>query len=478
MNLSQRITKNIGVKITAEIISKILGFFFIIYVARYLGAEGFGVLSFALAFTAIFGILANFGLRPLIVREVARNKSLARKYLGNILAMKIILIFIVFGLIFLALNLLDYPSQTIKVVYLVALFMILNAFSEIFNSFFQAFEKVEYISIGMILQSGLLLSGALFVINRGFDILSFGFLYSFVGLVVLIYSFIILIWKFVKPTIIVDFSFWKSIIKGALPFGLIGVSEIIYHWSDTVMLSAMKGDAVVGWYNAAYRLFLVALLVPSTFYVAIFPVMSRFYISAKNSLKFICWKYFKYITIIGVFIGVGVTLFADEIILTVFGLEYQPSIIALQILIWSAVLIFVNGAFVNLFEAINRQIMITKICGGAAVLNVGLNLLLIPKYSYVGAGIATVMSEFLITLSVIVLASRTQYKIQSLAIINQLLRLSASGLAMGVFIVYFSAMNFISLVIFSIVIYLGVLYLVGGLNKKDLILIKQIAQKR
>ena len=53
------------------------------YTARYLGAEGFGILSFALAFTGIFGVFTNLGLSTLTVREVARDKSLASKYLGN-----------------------------------------------------------------------------------------------------------------------------------------------------------------------------------------------------------------------------------------------------------------------------------------------------------------------------------------------------------------------------------------------------------
>ena len=84
MNTVQRIAKNTGVLLASQIVSYIFGFFFVMYTARYLGAEGFGVLSFALAFTGIFGVFADLGLRQLTVREVARDKSLAGKYLGNI----------------------------------------------------------------------------------------------------------------------------------------------------------------------------------------------------------------------------------------------------------------------------------------------------------------------------------------------------------------------------------------------------------
>jgi len=90
MNTIQRIAKNTGVLLISQIASHILGFFFIMYTARYLGAAGFGILSFALAFTGIFGVFADVGLRQLTVREVARDKSLANEYFNPVQALYII----------------------------------------------------------------------------------------------------------------------------------------------------------------------------------------------------------------------------------------------------------------------------------------------------------------------------------------------------------------------------------------------------
>ena len=90
MNTVQRIAKNTGVLLVSQIANYIIGFFFVMYTACYLGAKGFGILSFALAFTGIFGVFSDLGLSTLTVREVARDKSLAVKYLGNIAVMKLI----------------------------------------------------------------------------------------------------------------------------------------------------------------------------------------------------------------------------------------------------------------------------------------------------------------------------------------------------------------------------------------------------
>src|SRR5690606_6957812 len=138
-----------------------MGFLYTIYTARYLGAKGFGILSFALAFTSIFGVFADLGLNTLATREISRSISLSEKYLGNIIPLKVILAIITLGFIVCTINLIGYSDETKKVVYIIALSAIFTTFIGIFNSIFQAFEKMEYQSIGLILQSILMFIGVL-----------------------------------------------------------------------------------------------------------------------------------------------------------------------------------------------------------------------------------------------------------------------------------------------------------------------------
>ena len=305
MNTVQRIAKNTAVLFAANIVSKVLSFFYIMYTARYLGAEGFGILSFALAFTGIFSVFTTLGLGQLTIREVARDKSLAPKYLANISIIKFFLVSITFGLIAIVINLLGYPDQTIKVVYLITLSIIFSAFTGMFYSIFQAFEKMEYQSLGQILNSVLMLCGGLFAIKYGFSVIGFASLYFIASIIVLGYSFTILRWRFSNPNfnwspqkIEIDWSFWKSTIKEALPFGLTGVFIMIYYWIDSVMLSLIKGNLEVGWYNVAYRLNLIPLIIPGIFNSVIFPVMARYFITSKAHLNQVYQRYFKYMVIL------------------------------------------------------------------------------------------------------------------------------------------------------------------------------------
>ena len=445
------------------------------YTARYLGAEGFGVLSFALAFAGMFGVFSDLGARDLTVREVARDKSLAKKYLANISTMKLIQGIITFGLITVTINAFSYPEQTIIVVYLVAFSVIFGAFSGMFYSIFQAYEKMEWQSLGQILSSVLMLLGALFAISRELDVISFAYIYFVVNAIVLGYAFAVCSWKFVIPMIEIDWEFWKATIKKALPFGLTGIVVTIYYQIDTVMLSLMVPNAneAVGWYNASYRLVLALLFIPSAYYLSVFPIMSRFYKNSKNSLKFIHDRSFKYATMIAIPIGVGTTLLASRIILLIFGSEYHPSIIALQILIWSSVFIFVNGTYSTLLNSTNKQFNVTKIAVIGMIVNVSLNFIFIPIYSYVGASITTVFTEFVALLG---LMFYSPYNIDKAGIKDILSKVFISTLVMAVFIEYFKTANLLFLILISIALYFGVLCAIKGFDEIDILLIKKVTK--
>ena len=474
MNTVQRIAKNTAVLTIANIANTIIGLFFIMYVARYLGAGGFGILSLALAFTAIFGVFTDMGLGTLTIREVARDKSLAQKYLRNIAVLKIILVIATFGLIALTINQLGYPEQTINVVYLIALSVVFNAFSLMFYSIFQAYQRMEFVMIGRILNSVLLLAGALFVISRGLSVTAFASLYLLAGVVTLGCNSIVSTWKFAKPKIEIDFGFWKETLEQAWPLGLVGIFSTIYFWVDSVMLSLMQGDEVVGWYNVAYRLAAVLLFIPGAYFSSVFPVMSKFYVSSKESLKSIYEKSVKYMVIIAVPIGVGTSLLADKIILLIFGAEYSHSIIALQILIWSTVFIFVSLGFAHLFNSLNRQIIVAKVTGSCALLNVLLNVILIPRYSYIGASITTVMTEFIALSLVFIWSLRIGYGLSSKKLMGTMAKILIASAIMGVFILYLRDLTLWGLVPLSALLYFVALYIIRGIDREDILLLRQV----
>ncbi|WP_410507583.1 flippase [Methanosarcina hadiensis] len=473
MSEVRKIAKNSFLLLFGRIISIVLGFAYTIYIARYLGAEGYGILSFALAFSGIFGIFTDLGLSTLTTREVARNKALAVKYLENISLIEIILAGFTFLLISLSLNIMKYPEQTVIIVYIVSASIILNSFIKLLNSIFQAFEKMEYESIGIILQSVIMIVGVIFAIKGNLTVLSFAGVYLLSSGITLGYTFFVYIWKFGVFKFEVDWNFWKNTIRDALPFGITGVFVTIFYWIDTVMLSFMKGDEIVGLYNVSYRLIMTLLIVPSIINVTIFPAMSKFSVSSNNSLNFVFRKYFKYMYIIGVPLCVGTVLLADEIIQLLYGAGYRDSSIALQILIWSTLFIFMGSPFYRLLEASNKQLITTKVTGICMLENIILNLIIIPKYSYIGASATTVVTELTSLLLGIVICSKIGYSISKNDLLD-LIKVIAASLSMGFMIIHFKESNLFVLVAFSILFYFIVLYLFRGFDTEDQVLFKDL----
>ena len=478
MSTVQRIARNTTLLLLSNVAGFVLGFFFTMYVARHLGAAGFGVLSFSLAFAAIFGVLADIGLQMVMIREITRDTSLAPKYLGNIAVLKVLLSIITFGLIALTVNLLNYPAETIKAVYLIALSVIFGAFSATFYGVFRAYERMEFEALGGVVGGVLLLGGAFYAISHNFSVVGFALVYFVASVIVLGYCFVFSAWKFAMPRIEVDLSFWKETLKLAWPFGIMAIFLAIGLWITPVMLSSMKGDEAVGWYNAAYRLVLIMQFIPLAYFGAVFPSMSRFHVTSKDFLRFTHERSLKYMLILGVPIAVGTTILASKIIMLTFSLEYVPSIIVLQILVWTTAFSFVGGVFANLFQSTNRQIISTRIVAIGVILNVILNLALIPKYSYTGASIAVTATGFVGLALSLFWGSEVGYGISVKNLAAIAIRVSIASAVMGLPVYYFKNFYILAMVPLAALLYFGVLYIIGGIDKEDRLLLRQIVRRQ
>jgi O-antigen/teichoic acid export membrane protein len=378
MNTVQRIAKNTAALFAAQIVVAILGLVLSICIARMLGDVIFGKYSFALAFTAIFAIFLSLGFPTLIVRDVARDKSLASKYLGNIAVIKVILSVIIFGLVALTINLMHYPHDTTIAVLIFGIYIVLLSFADIFRITFRAFERMEYEACVVTIRQILTVSLGLAAIFLGYGLIAIACVFLIGGIFDFLLSFLICSKKFAKPKIEIDINFWKNATKSALPLAFLGAAVIIYIRIDTVMLSAMKGDAVVGWYNAAYSLVLALKAIPHLFINALFPVMAGFFISSRSSLKVAYEKSLQYLLILGLPLAAGTALLADQIIPLFYGEQFSNSIIILQILAWDILLFFLHESIGTVLIAMNKQNQMATIAGGCAVINIILNLILIP----------------------------------------------------------------------------------------------------
>jgi O-antigen/teichoic acid export membrane protein len=473
---SRKIAKNTSFLLISKILSYLIGFFFIIYMARYLGVEGFGVLSFALAFTGIFGIIADMGFGTLIVREIARDTSLTTKYLSNVAIIKLFLALITFGLIFVSSQILGYPQQTLNIVYLIAISVIINSFTQIFYSIFQSYENMEYQSYGLVLNNVLMLLGVLILINFNYNIVYFALLYIITSIIVFLYIFVISLKNGVVPKIELDKSFCKSIIIQTIPFTLIGGFVTINQNIDRIMISKMVDMNAVGWYSSAYNLVLMLEFIPAAFIASIYPITSKFHAS-KDKLDFLVQRGAKYLLILGLPIGFGTTLLANKIILLIYGPSFIPSVTALQILVWSEVLIFIGILFNNLLISINKQMSVTKQMGIIVLINIISNLILIPKYGFIGASISTLLTSFIGFAILYYYVSKQDY-IKLKRLFKPFIKILIACLIMSIYLITFRWLSIFPLILSSAIIYFILLYLLKILDETDYTIIRSIIRSK
>ncbi|MFC1864251.1 flippase [Chloroflexota bacterium] len=471
MSTVRSIAKNVAALGIAQVVSMGLSLVLVIFIARFIGDVGFGKLGFAQSFVAILVVFADIGMSQVIIREVARRKELSSKYLGNVCLIKLVLSVITFGLIALIINLMHYPPDTIIVVYLIGISSILGSLGGALRAIFRAFERMEFeafISIGItIVTTGV----GIAVLFAGYGLIGICLVYLFVAVVNLLVTLLVVITKFTRFKLEVDFKFWKQIILMALPFSVTAIIGLIYFQIDMVMLSVMKGDAVTGWYKAATTLIYSLLFIPNILSSAIFPVMSRFYVSSREALRTLAKKSAKYLFILGLPIAIGTILLADRIIPLFYGEGFSNSIIALQILSLYLPLRFINHVTAYTLASINKQPLAALVTVTAAAANVGLNLFLIAQYSLMGAAIATVMTEVIGFILRYYFVAKHFHRLELRPI---LLKPCLACLAMGVFVFYLKDIHLAPLIVTAAILYFGVLYIIKGFDREDKDIFKEL----
>ena len=474
MNPIKIIAKNTAALALMNIITLGLGLIFTISLARYFGDVGFGKYSFAIAFTSLFAILLDLGFNQLTIREVARNKTLVEKYMANILVIKVLLSILFIILIVIAINLMNYPPDTKIIVYIFGAYLILKSFSQFFRAIFHAFEKMEYNSLLSIIEKIVIVSIGLILLFLGYNLIQVVSVYLIGGIVNVILSVFVTIKKFTVLKFEVDFNFWKSSFISAIPISLTVVFVGIYDKIDTIMLSMIIGDEPVGWYNAAYLLVGSLSVIPGVFLGAIYPVLSRFYVSSIESLKLTYEKSFRYLFIIGFPIGIGTTLLADKIIFLIYGDEFIYSIIALQILIWMFVITCCDWIMGIVLQSINKQNVFAYSMGICAVFNVIANLFFIPKFSYIGASLTTIATSMLSFILLYYYTSKYLYKLPLIKIIHKPI---VAGFVMGIALLYIKTVNLFIAIIIASIVYFTMLVILKETTNDDLRLIKSIIRK-
>lgn len=467
MGIPRTVARNTLVLVIGQLASRVITALVGIYLVRYLGSLGLGKFSVVLAYLLFFRIFADFGLDVIVVREISKDKARTGQIVGNATTLKLGLSVLAMVMAWIALFFMHYPSDVKACIY-VASFGIPLSLGTLYGALFQARLRMEYpVAIDVLIQflsAGL----TLLLIIFGASIMHLFILNVWIALLNTLLM-LALARKHTQLNLRFETAVWRRLLAASWPIALQAIFVTIYMRIDQLLLFQVKGEEALGYYSAAVRLTEFARILPLAFIGAVFPLMSSFAAHSEEPFIKAYQRSFKYMATLIAPITVGVTLLAKPLIFVIYGREFLPSASALAVLIWSEVVAFLGVINNKILIATDKQKWDALFTGAIAVVNVVLCIALIPRYSFIGASLATTLSHMVGPLIGYLVPATRAY---SRDMFRSLVKPFVASLLMAFPIRYFAHSLLLS-ILFGALTYLATLVVIGGIDKEDLSLGKK-----
>lgn len=388
----KRYFANTGWMFFGQMFSLVVSFFIGAWLARYLGPENYGIVSYVIAFVGLFNFIAYLGIHNILLRDLATYPEKRNELLGTSFWLLFFGGIIAFILAVVSSFLFEPSTFVRSLIILYASTFLWSAFAVIaifFQSTVQAKKNVQAGVISGIIAS--ILKIILILTGQGIIWLVLIFIFeALLGTFVYIYiykksEYKIIEWKF-------NFKLAKEILSGAWLLAIAAAASYIFMRVDQVMVRNFLGETAVGLYAAAIKLVEIWYFIPGIICSSLFPaIMNAKKIDEKrykNRLK----NLYLLLGGLAVVIAIPISILAPWIIKFLFGSAYINSVGILKIYAWSGVGFFLNVGFYQYFLAENRLKSIFYFYLILMILNIFLNYNLIPRFGLNGAAWATMIS--------------------------------------------------------------------------------------
>jgi O-antigen/teichoic acid export membrane protein len=388
--IGSRAASNTVLLLAARVTSRVMALAVVLVIQHQLVDSDFGIFNTVVTYAALVSIVVDLGFNTLYVREGARRLDQLERYLDNVASVKVPLS--VVGLLVLS-GLLRARGFDDLVLPAFAL-MLGAAYSNLLRNTFYANGRLLWEAIDIVMEACILLALAIIGMRTGQGVAFFLWAYAVTYAVSCVWFATVLHvtgvarlrWRLELDAVI------RPWFAAALPLAVTAVLANVYWKVDVPILQAVKGNAEVGWYALAYSPFQALLFIPFTIRSVAFPVLGVYFRSAPNLLQRSSETLFRALLVIGWPCTVGLFVLTPQIT-SLLHFRYPQAEASLHILAVAVVFMFVDNTFITAINAMDRQKTYMFIALAGLVVNVTLDLSLIPRWGYLGASWATVITE-------------------------------------------------------------------------------------
>jgi O-antigen/teichoic acid export membrane protein len=366
----------------------------IIYAARILGTNGYGVFSYAITLAGFLTLFMDPGINGILMRDSAKaDPDEQRRIFGTMFIIKLALIAIgVMVIIFIAPLFSTLPGAKVLLP-IIALVLAFDTLREFFFSLIRAMEKMQQeAAIFLLTNLGIVIFGFIFLyISATAKSFTWGYVAGdAIGTVAAIFA---LRHYFKNILSRFDAKLVMPILKAAWPFAISGALGLLFTNTDILVISWMRTASDVGIYSAAIRIIQTLYLVPGIIQFTTLPLLAR--LAKKDDAKFrtVLERTLAIVFLASIPLAIGGIIFGTSIMGLVFGAPYRAGGLAFKLLIATLIFDFPASIIINALFAYEHQksLVVSSALGG--VINVALDLLLIPAFGIAGSAVATLVAQ-------------------------------------------------------------------------------------
>ena len=392
---ARRVTWNVLSLSGSEAVARFFTWITITYTARHwIDVAAYGQYATVVNLVSVFLAFGDLGLSGFTIREVARQKDRSDFFLRNVMALKLffgLTYYVVFQVVAWVLH---YEEVLRWAMLVMGLRLVLDAMASPFTNLLQAHELMGRQGLISMTSSFIRMLGIILTVHAGGGLVGVCWVWIGTGVFSLTASWAVgfrkgwkLQWGKIRPV-----EAWALFIQ-AIPFAAFGTLQMIYNRVDSLILKSLSGNEAVAYYDVASRFIFVVFMLSQIFGAALLPALS----SARDEsddFQRIAARALKALAFLGLPIAVGGCLLANPLMTLLFGWKYAPAGPAFGVLIPSVFFFFMSRISVNILAIKNTGNLI-KIYLSLSVLNIVLNLLLIPRFGFMGASWASLICSIL-----------------------------------------------------------------------------------
>jgi O-antigen/teichoic acid export membrane protein len=380
--------------LSARIFSKIATIIVMVFIARKLGSEAFGIYSGVIALTIFTGLLSDFGLILPTIRRISYDEKHQSLFIGETIAVRLFWGGIALVIIGILGGMFNFPFL---LVLLFSLSSILEILATSLVRVFEGRQEMKVVTLYTVVERCFFCLCVLLALWYDEDIVSVGVAYLISYTVMLSFSIALFQRQVGKLTLHFSLGVLRNVSKVGLPFFISAIFSTMYFKADTLLLGVYRSDTEVGMYNASMRVIDAQMFIPMTIMATLYPLLSKFHFHEASDFVKVFRRSFLTFSLLGIVITLTIYFGAAFIIDIVYSSPYREAVPTLEVLSFSVVFYFLNFLLSQTLVAVNRETSFTLVMVLSALLNIAVNLVLIPNYGIVGAAWSRVSTEMLMT---------------------------------------------------------------------------------